>query len=172
MKTLDNYYVKKKQVLLRVDLNIPVVEGVVTEKSRIEIIKDTVNLLQKQKNKIFLISHFGRPKSKKNMKYSLKFLCQILKSEFGVKKIFFAENFENKLINERLNEMKFGDICLFENIRFHPGEENNNFNFMKKICENFEVFINDAFSASHRKHASIVRPSEFLPSLAGPMFFK
>ena len=167
MKTLNNYKVKQKNILLRVDLNVPVVGGNVTEKSRIETIKDTINILQKQKNKIFLISHFGRPKGLENKKYSLKFLCPILESEFGVNQIYFAENFDDKKIQETLNEMNPGEICLFENIRFHPGEERNDINFIKKLCKNFDVFINDAFSVSHRSHASIIGPPEFLPSLAG-----
>jgi phosphoglycerate kinase len=167
MKTLDNYLVEHKNILMRVDLNVPVVNKVVTEKSRIEIIKNTINRLQKQKNKIFLISHFGRPQGKKNTIYSLKFLCPTLELEFGISRIFFAKSFDDIIIQEKLNEMKSSDICLFENIRFHPGEENNDLNFIKAICKNFDVFINDAFSVSHRNHASIVGPPKFLPSLAG-----
>ena len=172
MKTLDNYYVEQKNILLRVDLNVPVVNSVVTEKSRIETIKDTINILKKNKNKIFLISHFGRPKGVENSKYSLKFLCPILASEFEVNQIYFTDTFENKKIQQTLNEMSSGEICLFENIRFHPGEENNDLNFIKELCKNFDVFINDAFSASHRNHASIVGPSKYLPSLAGPSLLK
>lgn len=168
MKTLDDYFVENQNILLRVDLNVPVVDDVVREKSRIQIIKSTINKLQKQKNKIFLISHFGRPKGEKNMKFSLKFLCSILESEFEVKKIFFLEDFKDAKISLKLNEMQASDICLFENVRFHPGEESNDLNFIKDICKHFDVFINDAFSASHREHASIVGPSKFLPSLAGP----
>ena len=167
MKTLNNYNVKQKNILLRVDLNVPVLGGNVTEKSRIETIKDTINILQKQKNKIFLISHFGRPKGLENKKYSLKFLCPILESEFGVNQIYFADNFDDKKIQETLNKMNPGEICLFENIRFHPGEERNDINFIKKLCKNFDIFINDAFSVSHRSHASIIGPPGFLPSLAG-----
>ena len=130
MKNLENYNVEQKKILLRVDLNVPVVDGVVTEKSRIEAIKDTINVLQKQKNKIFLIAHFGRPEGIQNTKYSLKFLCPILESEFEVNHIYFVENFEDNKIQQTLNEMKPGEICLFENVRFHPGEENNDFNFI------------------------------------------
>ena len=172
MKTLNNYYVEQKNILLRVDFNVPVLNGVVTEKSRIEAIKDTINILQKQKNKIFLISHFGRPKGLENPKYSLRFLCPILVSEFKVSQIYFADNFEVTKIQQTLNKMKPGEICLFENVRFHPGEESNDLNFIKELCKNFDVFINDAFSASHRNHASIVGPSKYLPSLAGPSLLK
>ena len=172
MKNLENYNVEQKKILLRVDLNVPVVDGVVIEKSRIETIKDTINVLKKQKNKIFLISHFGRPEGIKNTQYSLKFLCPILESEFGVNHIYFVESFKDNIIQQTLNNMKPGEICLFENVRFHPGEENNDLNFIKELCKNFDVFINDAFSASHRIHASIVGPAKFLPSLAGLSLLK
>ena len=172
MKTLNNYNVEKKNILLRVDLNVPVVNSIVTEKSRIETIKNTINILQKKKNKIFLISHFGRPKGLKSPKYSLKFLCPILASEFKVSHIYFNDTFEDKKIQQTLGKMKLGEVCLFENVRFHPGEESNDLNFIKDLCKNFDVFINDAFSASHRNHASIVGPSKYLPSLAGPSLLK
>jgi phosphoglycerate kinase len=168
MKNLDNYNVQSKNILLRVDLNVPVIDGIITEKSRINTIKKTIKILQKQKNKIFLISHFGRPKGKKNKKYSLKFLSTILELEFQVNKIGFLDNIDNLNIQKKINNMQPGDICLFENIRFYQEEEDNNSDFIKEICKNFDVFINDAFSASHRNHASIVGPSKFLPCLAGP----
>jgi len=168
MKNLDNYNVERKKILLRVDLNVPVVDKIITEKSRIETIKKTIKILQQQKNKIFLISHFGRPKGNQNKKYSLKFLCSILEFEFQVAKVEFLDNIDDFSIQKKMNNMQYGDICLFENIRFYHEEENNDSNFIKEICKNFDVFINDAFSASHRNHASIVGPSKFLPCLAGP----
>ena len=168
MKNLDNYNVERKNILLRVDLNVPVIDEIITEKSRIQTIKKTIKILQQQKNKIFLISHFGRPKGKKDKKYSLKFLCSILEFEFQVNKVEFLDNIDDFNIQNKMNNMQYGDICLFENIRFHHEEESNDSNFMKEICKNFDVFINDAFSASHRNHASIVGPSNFLPCLAGP----
>ena len=168
MKNLDNYNVERKKILLRVDLNVPVIDEIITEKSRIETIKKTIKILQQQKNKIFLISHFGRPKGKQNKKYSLKFLCSILEFEFQVAKVEFLDNIDDFSIQKKMNNMQYGDICLFENIRFYHEEENNDSNFIKEICKNFDVFINDAFSASHRNHASIVGPSKFLPCLAGP----
>ena len=168
MKNLDEYFVEKKNILLRVDLNVPVVDKIITEKSRIQIIKKTIKILRRQKNKIFLISHFGRPKGKKNKKYSLKFLCSILEIEFQVSKVELLDSFDSFKIQKKINNIEYGDICLFENVRFYHEEENNDFNFIKEICKNFDVFVNDAFSASHRNHASIVGPSKFLPSLAGP----
>ena len=172
MKTLDNYHVENKRVLLRVDLNVPVVNGLITDTNRIQIIKETINRLQKQKNKVFLLSHFGRPKGAENTSYSLKFLCPILESELGIKRLHFIKNFEVEEIQNKINEIKFGEVCLFENIRFHPGEEKNDLDFIVKICKMFNVYVNDAFSASHRMHASIIGPTKVLPSIAGLSMLK
>ena len=167
MKTINNFKLSYKKVLVRVDLNVPVTDGLITERSRIHAIKLTVKKLQEKKSKIFLLSHFGRPKGKRDVRYSLKFICETLKEEFGLSKIFFLDNLKDDEIQKIIIQMQPGDICLFENIRFYEGEENNNSNFIKKLCNNFDIFINDAFSASHRNHASIVSAPKYLPSFAG-----
>ncbi len=167
MKTLDDYSIEKKVVLLRVDLNVPIVNGKITEKSRIESIKLTIKKLRDNQNKIFLLSHFGRPKGKADIKYSLKYLCDTLEKEFEINSIYFSKNFDPISIKENINKMNFGDVCLFENVRFYPEEEENNLDFVKKLSINFDVYVNDAFSASHRNHASIVGFPNFLPSIAG-----
>ena len=167
MKTIHNYAVIGKNVLIRVDLNVPVLDGIITEKSRINAIKPTIGKLLNQKNKIFLLSHFGRPEGKFNKRYSLEFICSTLQEELEVNRIHFLENFDNNEIKNKIHKMNFGEICLFENIRFHPGEERNDLNFIQEICKSFDVYVNDAFSASHRNHASIVGAPQYLPSLAG-----
>ena len=167
MKKLNEYELREKKILIRVDLNVPVIDGVITEKSRIHSIKLTIKKLQKQKNKIFLISHFGRPKGKRNNKYSLKFICDALKEELNLSKIYFLDNIKDKNIQNVINEMLPCDVCLFENIRFYPEEEECNLNFIKNLAKNFDAFVNEAFSASHRNHASIVGITKFLPSFAG-----
>ena len=167
MKTINNFKLSYKKVLVRVDLNVPVTDGLITERSRIHAIKLTVKKLQEKKSKIFLLSHFGRPKGKRDVRYSLKFICETLKEEFGLSKIFFLDNLKDDEIQKIIIQMQPGDICLFENIRFYEGEENNNSNFIKKLCNNFDIFSNDAFSASHRNHASIVSAPKYLPSFAG-----
>ena len=118
MKNLDNYKVEKKNILLRVDLNVPVIDEIVTEKSRIQIIKKTIKILQQQKNKIFLISHFGRPKGERINNLSLSFICNLLKEELNLDKIHFLKNFDDNQIKNKISEMNEGEICLFENIRF------------------------------------------------------
>jgi len=167
MKTINNYVVKEKNVLMRVDLNVPVLNGIITEKSRIDTIKPTIRKLLNQRNKIFLLSHFRRPEGKFSKKYSLEFICSTLQEELETNRVHFLESFNDGDIKNRIYKMDYGEICLFENIRFHPEEESNDLNFIQEICKNFDVYVNDAFSASHRNHASIVGAPQFLPSLAG-----
>ena len=167
MKTVNNYHIKEKNVLLRADLNVPVVNGFITEKSRITSIKSFIHKLIKGKNKIFILSHFGRPKGKYNKKFSLEFMCSVLVKEFEIKKIHFIKAFNDQYIEEKIKKMSFGDVCLLENIRFYEGEEKNDMNFAKELAKNFDVYVNDAFSVSHRQHASIVGITHYLPSVAG-----
>ncbi len=167
MKNLNNFKIKNKKVLFRADLNVPYFNGLVTDKSRIFSIKKSIKKLLSQKNKIFIISHFGRPKDKYDKKFSLEFICPYLKEILEIKKIFFLNEFDSQSINKKINEMSFGDICLLENIRFIPEEEKNDVNFSKEITKFFDVFVNDAFSASHRLHSSIVGFTNFLPAVAG-----
>ena len=167
MKTVNNYVVKEKNVLIRVDLNAPVLNGIITEKSRIDTIKPTIRKLLNQRNKIFLLSHFRRPEGKFSKKYSLEFICSTLQEELETNRVHFLESFNDSDIKNIIHKMDFGEICLFENVRFHPGEESNDLNFIQEICKSFDVFVNDAFSASHRNHASIVGAPQCLPSLAG-----
>ena len=167
MKNLDNYPLIKKKILVRVDLNVPVINQKILDKSRISAIKLTINKLRNQKNKIFLISHFGRPKGERINNLSLSFICNLLKEELNLDKIHFLKKFDDNQIKNKISEMNEGEICLFENIRFYAEEENNDLDFSKQISKNFDVFVNDAFSASHRIHASIVGITKFLPSVAG-----
>ena len=94
MKSIEDKNLSQKNILVRVDLNVPVVNDKITESSRIKSILPTLNKLKDSNNKIFLISHFGRPKGIKNKKYSLKFICNILEEEINIKKIYFLEDFD------------------------------------------------------------------------------
>tara|TARA_Y100000590_G_scaffold450191_1_gene589463 strand:- start:519 stop:1718 length:1200 start_codon:yes stop_codon:yes gene_type:complete len=167
MKNINNFSIHKKKVLFRADLNVPIVNSEISDFSRIETIKISINKLIKQQNKIFIVAHLGRPKGKVNKKYSLKFLCPILEKEFGLKKIYFLENLNSENILKKIEEMNFGEICLIENIRFSPGEEKNDESFAKNLSSFFDIYVNDAFSSSHREHSSIVGLTKFLPSVAG-----
>ena len=167
MKNLNNYSINKKKVLFRADLNIPVIGGKITDNSRIEAIKPSIKKLLKQQNKIFILSHFGRPKGDNKNKYSLRFILPTLQKEFDVNKVHFLKNLGGKSISRKIEEMSFGEICLIENIRFYPEEEQNDQDFAKQISKKFDLFVNDAFSASHREHASIVGFAKYLPAIAG-----
>ena len=167
MKNLNNYSINKKKVLFRADLNIPVIGGKITDISRIEAIKSSIKKLLKQQNKIFILSHFGRPKGDNKNKYSLQFILPTLQKKFGVNKVFFLKKLDGESISRKIEEMSFGEICLIENIRFYPEEEKNDQDFVKQISKKFDLFVNDAFSVSHRDHASIVGFAKYLPAIAG-----
>ena len=172
MKDLNTYKVFKKKVLFRADLNVPSVNGKITDYSRVNSIVPSIKQLTSNKNKVFIISHYGRPRGKVDKNYSLKFLCEDLKKILKIPKIYFLETFDDAIINDKISQMKDGEVCLFENIRFNSGEELNDLSFAKSLSSNFDIFVNDAFSASHRNHSSIVGISNFLPSIAGLSLIK
>ena len=172
MKNLDNFTIFQKKVLFRADLNVPLVNGKITDKSRILAIKSSIKKLKNQQNIIFIISHFGRPQGKIQSKYSLSFICSVLEKELQIEKLHFLNKLDQKSISEKIKNMNFGDICLVENIRFYPEEENINLDFAKKITSFFDVYVNDSFSASHRNHTSITGFSKYLPAVAGDDLLK
>ncbi|MDC6447669.1 phosphoglycerate kinase [Alphaproteobacteria bacterium] len=167
MKNLTNYNIANKKVLFRADLNVPVFNGKITDNSRILAIKKSIQKLLENNNKIFIIAHLGRPKIETKKKYSLKFLSTEIKKIFEIDHEHFIESLDHKEISNKINEMKFGELCLVENIRFNSGEERLDFNFAKDVSEHFDVYVNDAFSVSHRKHTSIIGFAKYLPAVAG-----
>jgi len=172
MKNLLNYNIKNKKILFRADLNVPVVDGVVTDISRIKAIKSSIEILISNKNKIFIMAHFGRPNGEIVDKYSLNFILPILKETLNLDKVFFLDNFEEDSVEKIINEMQAGNLCLIENIRFLKEEEKIDINFAQKISSLFDVYVNDAFSASHRDHTSITGFPKFLPAVAGNHMIK
>jgi len=172
IKNLNNFPITEKNVLLRVDLNVPLSDGKIIDKTRIYAIKSTVKDLILKKNKIFLLTHLGRPKGKIKKKYSVKFLKEVLAKILLVKKVFFVPSCYGELVRKQKMLMKPGDICLLENVRFYEEEENNDSNFSKCLAKDFDIYINDAFSSSHRNHSSIVGITKYIPSLAGNNFIK
>tara|TARA_Y100001936_G_C16001109_1_gene627977 strand:+ start:32 stop:1228 length:1197 start_codon:yes stop_codon:yes gene_type:complete len=172
MKTIENAEIKNKCIIFRADLNVPVVNGKITDDSRIVSIIPSINKLIDKKNKIFILAHFGRPKGKVNKELSIEFLCEELRKRLKISKVHFLKTLNNEEIKNKQSEMNYGEVCLFENIRFYKEEENNETNFSKKLSVEFEIFVNDAFSASHRNHASIVGLPKYLPSFAGLNFME
>ena len=172
MKNLDNYIIKNKKVLFRADFNVPLVNGKLSDDSRIIAVKESIQKLIKQKNKVFIVSHFGRPNGKINKKYSLKFICPTLKKVLKLNKLYFLETLNSEQIANKINEVQYGEVCLLENIRFSPSEEEIDLNLTNFITKHFDVYVNDAFSVSHRNHMSITGFPKYLPAVAGDNFIK
>ena len=162
----NNLKLKGKRVLLRVDLNVPMNNGSVTETSRIEKIIPTIKLLIKKEAKIIILSHVGRPKGKIVSEMSLEPISKKL-SEYLNKKVIFNKNEINQNTISEINKMPNCSIMMLENIRFYKEEESNDDKFSKKISTLGDIYINDAFSCSHRSHASIEGVTKYLPSYFG-----
>ena len=161
-----NLNLKGKKVLLRVDLNVPMKNGAITEISRIEKIIPTINLLLEKQAKIIIISHIGRPKGKVIKEMSLKPISEKLSSLLN-REVLFNEDLISENTALEINKISNGSIIMLENIRFNEGEELNDSEFSKKISDLGDVYINDAFSCSHRSHSSVEGITKYIPSYFG-----
>ncbi len=157
---------KGKKVLLRVDLNVPIKDGTITETSRIEKIIPTIKLLLEKKAKIIILSHIGRPNGKIVKGMSLEPISKKLASLLSTE-VFFHNNLINENTISKTNKMQNGSIMMLENVRFNEGEESNDREFSKKLSKLADIYINDAFSCSHRAHASVEGITKFIPSYFG-----
>ena len=167
MKNIKDFQnLNQKKVLLRLDLNVPLNQGKITDETRIDKILPTLNFLLKENSKILIISHVGRPNGKIIKDLSLKPICENLEKKIN-KKIQMINNDIFKLKKDDLFREPNSHINLLENIRFYKEEEKNDLNFTKHLASLVDLFVNDAFSCSHRNHASVSRITEFLPSYAG-----
>ena len=162
-KNLD---LKGKKVLLRVDLNVPMTNGAITETSRIEKIMPTINLLVEKQAKIIIMSHIGRPKGKVVEGMSLKPISEKLSFLLNRKVLFNKDIISENTLLE-INKISNGSIIMLENIRFNEGEETNDREFSKKISTLGDIYVNDAFSCSHRSHASVEGITKYIPSYFG-----
>ena len=162
----DQENLEGKIVLLRLDLNVPLKNRVITDETRINKILPVINFLIKKKSKILIISHVGRPKGKINFDLSLKPICENLERKINQKIKLIEENIY-KVKKENLFKNSKDQIIFLENIRFYEEEEKNDANFSKNLAELGDIFVNDAFSCSHRAHASVSKITKFLPSFAG-----
>ena len=161
-----NLELKGKKVIVRVDLNVPMKHGAITETSRIEKILPTLKLLIEKEAKIIILSHIGRPKGKIITDMSLEPISKKL-SQYLNKEILFNKNQINENSVSEINKISNGSIMMLENIRFNEGEETNSEEFSKKISSLGDIYINDAFSCSHRSHASIEGITKHIPSYFG-----
>ena len=166
VKKIQEAEIQNKKVLLRADFNVAVEGGKVKEKFKIEAVKETLGYLLEKKCKVALASHFGRPEGKINPEFSLSQIKDDAESILGVKIVFIDDCISEK-IAKALHNLNDGEVLLLENVRFYPGEEQNDEKFAEGLAKNFEVFINDAFSVSHRDQASVTGITKFLPSYAG-----
>ena len=168
-KNLD---IEDKRIILRVDFNVPIENEKISDPSRILSVIPFVEKLIKKNAKIVLVSHLGRPEGKKDNKFSLMPIFEFLKKKIGTKIFFYADNIDEKAKSKSLN-LKQGEILFLENIRFFPGENENDDKFSKQLSELGDIYINDAFSCSHRKQASIHKITHFLKDCyAGPLLKK
>ena len=172
LKQLDNNQnIQGKRVLLRVDLNVPLKDGSITENSRIEKVLPTINFLIKKKAKIIIISHLGRPKGKVVPGLTLKPISKKL-SEYLNQNVYFLDKNIGEDAVKKSNEISDGEVLLLENLRFCNEEELNSKSFAKELAKNGDIFINEAFSCSHRAHASICEITNHIDSYSGKMLLE
>ena len=165
-KTIDDMDMDGKVVLVRVDLNVPVEDGRVTDTTRIDKIVPTVKDIQAKGGKPVLMAHFGRPKGEANPAFSLRQIVPALEAALG-QSVIFAEDCIGAPAKRAVGAMGVGDVVLLENTRFHKGEEQNDEILAASLAALGEVYVNDAFSAAHRAHASTEGLARVLPAAAG-----
>ncbi len=170
-KTIEDISVKGKKVLVRVDFNVPLAEGKVTDDTRIVGALPTIKYLAGQGAKVILCSHLGRPKGEFNMKYSVEPAVRRLSELLG-KEVALAKDVIGDSAKATVAALKDGDICMLENVRFHKEEEKNDPAFAKALADLAEVYVNDAFGAAHRAHASTAGVAAYLPAVAGYLIGK
>jgi phosphoglycerate kinase len=165
-KTIDDMGLAGKTVLTRVDINVPMENGVVSDATRIEKIVPTVEDLIARGAKVVLLAHFDRPKGKVVPQMSLIHVQGALETALG-RRVVFGADCVGDVAKAAISEAAQGDVVLLENTRFHPGEEKNDQNLAAQMAALGDVFVNDAFSAAHRAHASTAGIAALLPSAAG-----
>jgi phosphoglycerate kinase len=168
-QTLDDIDVRGKRVLLRADLNVPVKDGVVTDTTRIERLAPTIETLIGKDAKVVVMSHFGRPKDGPDPALSLRPLVGPLEKAIGGRKVAFAADCIGEDAKRAVAALKPGQVALLENLRFHKGEEANSPDFARALAEFGDIYVDDAFSAAHRAHASIDALARLLPAAAGKL---
>jgi phosphoglycerate kinase len=165
-RTLDSADLKGKRVLVRVDLNVPVQDGKVSDATRIERILPTLNEIAAKGGKVILLAHFGRPKNGPDEANSLRPVAEALAKHLG-KPVAFAADCIGPVAAEAVAKLHDGEFLLLENTRFHKGEEKNDPAVVEALAALGDVYVNDAFSAAHRAHASTEGLAKKLPAYAG-----
>ena len=166
IKNIINENVLGKTILVRADLNIPMSNGKVLDQTRVERVTPTINFLKSSGAKIVICSHLGRPNGKYDKNYTLEPLTEILSKIFKTN-VLFSNSCIGQEVLDIKRSLKESEILLLENVRFHQEETKNSLGFAKELSEGCDIFVNDAFSCSHRAHSSLHAITNFLPSYSG-----
>ncbi len=166
LRTIRDVDVQGKRVLVRVDFNVPIENGKVLDDWRLRATLPTIRYLTERRAKVILLSHLGRPKGKRDEQFSLRPVAQRL-SELLSQPVQFADDCVGEVAEQAVARLQAGEVLLLENLRFHAGEEANDEAFAQQLARLGDVFVNDAFGAAHRAHASVHAITKFLPSYAG-----
>jgi phosphoglycerate kinase len=161
IRKLQDLELTGKAVLLRLDLNVPIKNGVITDTTRIDAAIPTIKYILERTQKLAICSHLGRPDGKRNAKYSLEIVGTKL-AEILEREVVFIEEYVKEPIEQVLKQLNKNQFILLENLRFYPGEEENDREFAHHLIEGFDIFVNDAFGAAHRAHASVVAAAELV----------
>jgi phosphoglycerate kinase len=165
-KTLRDLEVQGKRVLVRVDFNVPMQDGQITDDRRIRESLPTIQYLLERGAKVILMSHLGRPKGKPDPQYSLRPVAERLSELLG-RPVRFLEDCVGEAVEQAVQAMAPGEVVLLENLRFHPEEEANDDGFARALARLGDLYVNDAFGSAHRAHASTEGIAHYLPAVAG-----
>src|SRR5512146_1353523 len=165
-KTVKAIDLKGKRVLMRVDFNVPMQDGKVTDDKRIKASLPTIQYVLDQGASLILMSHLGRPKGGPSPEFSLKAAAEVLSSLLGVP-VKMAPDTVGTEVEKMAKELKPGEVLMLENTRFYPGEEKNDLDLAKQMASLGEVYVNDAFGSAHRAHSSTEGVARFLPAVSG-----
>ena len=165
-KTVKDIDIKNKRVLMRVDFNVPMADGKVTDDKRIKAALPTIKYVLEQGASLILMSHLGRPKSASDSAFSLRAASEVLAALLGTP-VKMALDCVGPEVEKMAQEMKPGDVMMLENTRYHAGEEKNDLDLAKQMAALGEVYVNDAFGSAHRAHSSTEGIARFLPAVSG-----
>ena len=166
-KTIKDIDVYDKKVLVRVDFNVPVIDGKITDDNRIREAIPTINYLLEKGASVILMSHLGRPEGKPDKKYSLEVVSERVQELLPNNKVIMATDVTGKDAKSKAKKLQMGEILILENLRFDAREEENDKDFCKELASLAEVYVNDAFGTAHRKHASTYGVAKLLPNAIG-----
>ena len=171
-KTINDIDVYDKKVIVRVDFNVPVIDGKITDDNRVVEALPTIKYLLEKGAAVILMSHLGRPEGKFDPKYSLDVVAKRLQELLPNNKVYMAEDVTGKDAKAKAKDLKIGEVLMLENLRFDAREEENDKEFCKELASLAEVYVNDAFGTAHRKHASTYGVAKLLPNAIGFLIAK